>query len=98
MKKIFFIILIIGFSDISAKCMGYIVNGRCVGTEIGSSSNNNGYKSSSGLKYQYNLNNPSDRLNYKMDLDAQRRDSLNVEPSRRLDRGHGQNGGGIYGY
>ena len=42
------------------------------------------------------MSNPSDRLNYGVDLDAQMRDQLSVDPSRSLDRGLGQFGGGIY--
>mgnify|MGYP006976396917 CR=1 FL=1 len=57
--------------------------------------NNSGYNSSSGTRYQYDLSNPSDRLRYSTDLDAQRRDQMNLNPSRKLDQGIGQFGGGI---
>jgi len=59
-------------------------------------SSNNAYEGSSGARYQYDMSNPSDRLNYGVDLDAQMRDQLSVDPSRGLDRGLGQFGGGIY--
>lgn len=57
---------------------------------------NNGYESSFGNKYQYDMSDPSDRIDYSIDVDAQMRDRLSVEPSRDLDRGLGQYGGGIY--
>ena len=58
---------------------------------------NNGpnYQGSSGTHYQYDLSNPSDQLRYSTDLSAQRNDSLSVNPGVSLDRGLGQNGGGI---
>ena len=52
------------------------------------------YEGMSGKKYQYDLSDPSDRLEYQMDLDAQMRDKLNVDPSIDLDRDLGQRGGG----
>ena len=54
------------------------------------------YEGSSGTKYQYDLSDHSDKLDYSIDLDAQMRDSLSVDPSRSLDQGLGQYGGGIY--
>jgi len=42
------------------------------------------------------MSNPSDRIDYSVDVDAQRRDQMNVDPSRSLDQGLGQYGGGIY--
>ncbi|SMM99367.1 hypothetical protein SPONN_502 [uncultured Candidatus Thioglobus sp.] len=42
------------------------------------------------------MSDPSDRIDYSIDVDAQMRDRLSVEPSRDLDRGLGQYGGGIY--
>jgi|SaaInlStandDraft_7_1057024.scaffolds.fasta_scaffold21022_4 hypothetical protein len=56
----------------------------------------NNYQSSSGARYQYDMSNPSDRIDYSVDVDAQRRDQMNVDPSRSLDQGLGQYGGGIY--
>ncbi|MQW91551.1 hypothetical protein GFH30_05665 [Acinetobacter wanghuae] len=53
------------------------------------------YQSSTGTNYQYNLNNAVDRNNYSIDLDAQRRDQMSLNPTRSLDRGIGQFGGGI---
>ncbi|MCI7352182.1 MAG: hypothetical protein PUK61_03485 [[Actinobacillus] rossii] len=55
-----------------------------------------GYQSSTGTRYQYDMSNPSERLNYSLDLDAQRRDSNSLDLNRELDRGLGQQGGGIY--
>lgn len=43
-----------------------------------------------GNKYQYDLTDLNDQLSYKMDLDAQMRDKLSVNPTRN------KNGGGIY--
>jgi hypothetical protein len=53
------------------------------------------YQSDAGTSYQYDLSDPLDRLDYLLDLDAQMRDQLSVNPSRLLDRGLGQYGGGI---
>lgn len=57
---------------------------------------NQGYQGSSGAKYQYDLNNPADRNRYNIDLDAQRRDTMKINPGS-LDELKGQNGGGFYG-
>lgn len=43
-----------------------------------------------GNKYQYDLTDLNDQLSYKMDLDAQMRDQLSINPTRN------KNGGGIY--
>jgi len=56
------------------------------------------YTGMSGTKYQYDMSNPTDSLNYSVDLDAQMRDQMNVNPNVDLDRGIGQVGGGVYGY
>lgn len=45
--------------------------------------------------YQYDLNKPSDRMNYGYDTDAQRRDQMSTNPNRTLDRNTNQRGGGI---
>ena len=84
-----------------AGCVGPVVNGECLsGTEVqgyGDNSNNDsGYRSNSGTGYQYDLNNPSDSIRYSTDLDAQRRDQMNLNTRRNLDRRAGQYGGGIY--
>jgi len=58
-------------------------------------SNDNEYKyvsPSSGLKYKYDLSNPSDAIRYEVDPSAQIRDSVN--PRVELDRGLGYQGGG----
>lgn len=49
-----------------------------------------------GTRYQYDLSDPTDRVSYSIDLDAQMRDKLSVDPNRNLDRNMGQVGGGIY--
>ena len=48
------------------------------------------YRDSFGNSYQYDLNNPIDKLNYEMDIDAQMRDKLSTNPTRQ------KIGGGIY--
>lgn len=88
----------------SAGCVGTVVNGRCMGTyvdhpNVGSNANRNDnsyYQGSSGTRYQYDMNNPTDRNRYSTDLDAQRRDQMNLDPRQSLDRGLGQRGGGIF--
>lgn len=52
------------------------------------------YEGSSGTKYQYDLSDPCDRLDYKLDLDAQMRDRINPDPRILLDRNLGEYGGG----
>ena len=92
------IFLVLSISTASARCVGPVVNGKCYGTEVygSESSSSGGYQGSSGSSYQYDMNNPSDRNNYSIDLNAQRRDQMSLDPSRSLDRGLGQYGGGIY--
>lgn len=87
-----------------AGCMGVIANGSCIGAEIDHpqagtrpSSSQPAYQGSSGTGYQYDLNQPTDRLRHATDLDAQTRDQMSLQPGRSLDRGLGQQGGGIYG-
>ena len=99
MRNIFIICLLVMFSTITyARCVGSVVNGQCMGTEVyGSDDSYGGYQGSSGSSYQYDLNNGSDRNSYSIDLDAQRRDQMNLN-SGNLDGLRGQQGGGIYGY
>jgi hypothetical protein len=52
------------------------------------------YEGASGKKYQYDLSDPGDQIEYELDLDAQIRDEINPDPSIDLDRGMGQVGGG----
>jgi len=52
------------------------------------------YRGSSGKEYQYDLSRPQDELRYELDLGAQMRDQLNVDPRIELDRELGQYGGG----
>lgn len=63
-----------------------------------SSSQNSNYTSSFGSNYQYDLNNQSDKLQYSIDVGAQLRDSININPNRQLESGLGQKGGGYLGY
>ncbi|WP_201353737.1 hypothetical protein [Hydrogenimonas urashimensis] len=53
------------------------------------------YEGSSGAHYKYDLSDPSDRIEYSTDLDAQMNDKMSVSPNRDLDRQMGQFGGGI---
>lgn len=64
--------------------------------------NNGGYQGSSGNRYQYDLSNQNDRLNYSVDIGAQQRDNYNnvvngTNGKVQQDRNNGQYGGGIYG-
>ena len=58
-----------------------------------SSNDEQTYESSSGNKYKYDLSDPSDRLDYSVDIGAQLDDS--VDPSVGMDRDMGEYGGGI---
>ncbi len=64
-----------------------------VGTES-STNYNSYYESSSGNRYEYNLNNRVDQIQYEYDRPAQIRDAYN--PRTGIDRSMGQYGGGIY--
>lgn len=58
---------------------------------------NAAYVGNSGARYQYDLNDPSDSLNYSVDVDANMRDSLyRNSPNVQMDRQFNQNGGGYY--
>ena len=54
------------------------------------------YRSSSGDRYQYDLNDPYDRSMYQIDIDAQQRDKLRLNNTinRNIDRFNGEIGGG----
>ena len=91
------IFLLLSANAVSARCVGSVVNGQCLGTEVYGSDDSSGYQGSSGSSYQYDLNNGSDRNSYSIDLDAQRRDQMNLN-SGNLDDLRGQQGGGIYDY
>ena len=54
-----------------------------------------GYESSFGNRYEYDLNNPSDRVMYEVDPNAQIRDSIDVNPVRDVERSIGEYGGGV---
>ncbi|XKH60753.1 hypothetical protein LG290_02945 [Halomonas sediminis] len=56
--------------------------------------NSGGYESSSGNRYEYDLNDPADRVRYGSDPSAQIRDRTN--PRVGIDRDMDQYGGGIY--
>jgi len=66
------------------------------GHENNQNGSNNNYESTTGTRYQYDMSDPSDRVDYGVDIDAQMRDQLSVDPSRNLDQGLGEYGGGIY--
>jgi hypothetical protein len=55
----------------------------------------NGYRSSFGSTYEYDLSNPLDRVQYGADPKAKLRDRLDVNPQRRIERNIGQHGGGV---
>lgn len=107
---IFLSIALMTTTNAYAGCIGTVVNGNCLGSYIDNpyvGSNNNRseqsqmpsehrYSGSSGSSYQYDRNDPSDQLRYSTDMGAQRRDQLNNNLNQKLDRGLGQNGGGIY--
>ena len=65
-------------------------------TSIYSNSSSRGYESSTGNRYQYDLSDPGDRVEYGVDVDAQMRDDMSINPTRELDRGLGEYGGGVY--
>ena len=98
MKKVIMLVclfsLVLFIGSVSARCVGPVVNGRCLGTEVyGSDDQQGSYRGSSGAYYQYDLNKPADRNRYGYDYDAQRRDQRNsLYPARILD---GYTGGGI---
>ena len=52
----------------------------------GQNNSNGGYETSFGNKYEYDLSNPSDRIRYEVDPSAQLRDSIDVNPTRELER------------
>ena len=100
MKKLIvwvcFLFLVMGVSIAPARCVGPVVNGECLGTEVyGSDDDDDSYTGSSGSSYQYDLNDPRDQNDYSTDLDAQRRDQMSTDPGRKLDKKTGQYGGGI---
>ena len=100
--KILLSSVVICFSAYShAGCVGPVVNGECLsGTDVygydSGSNSDSGYESNSGTRYQYDLSDPGDSIEYSTDLDAQRRDQMNTDPGRYLDRNSGQYGGGGY--
>jgi len=54
-----------------------------------------GFESSFGNRYEYDLSDPSDRVMYEVDPAAQLRDSTDVNPVRELERDLGEHGGGV---
>jgi hypothetical protein len=61
-----------------------------------SSNTSNGYTGSFGRKYQYDLSNPSDRVQYNADPAAKLRDRIDPGPFKGLEQNTGQSGGGVY--
>ena len=101
MKKVCVIIvcsLVLFVGSVSARCIGPVVNGKCMGTIVpGTDGGGGGYQGVGGTTYQYDQNNPLDWNKYYLDRDAQRRDQMNTDPRVNSDREQGQYGGGIYG-
>ena len=60
------------------------------------SSSQKRYKNSFGNLYQYELNNPVDRIKYKSDPGAQLRDRVTPNSYRDIEKNTLQEGGGIY--
>jgi len=54
-----------------------------------------GYESSFGNRYEYDLSKPGDRIRYEVDPAAQIRDSVDVNPVREVEQSIGQHGGGV---
>ena len=97
MNKIFLVVLFfVGTSSAYARCESYDYNCYYQNQYNSSNDTRSQYKGSSGARYQYDLSNPIDKMNYDMDYGAQIRDQINVNPSRSLDRQMNQYGGGIY--
>ena len=55
------------------------------------------YESGSGNRYKYDLSNPGDRIEYKLDIDAQINDKIKmpVNPGVKMDRDLNHYGGGL---
>jgi len=93
------LVISFGASTSFAGCIGTVVMGKCTGTEIDNvgTPEPRGYESNSGARYEYDMSDPSDQIEYQYDYDAQRRDQMNRNnPSRQLDRDSGEYGGGFY--
>ena len=58
-------------------------------------SNQYPYEGISGTRYQYDLTQPYDQIEYQTDIDAQLRDQIAVDPGISIDQGIGQFGGGV---
>lgn len=69
-----------------------IISGYNRGTD---SSKSKTYKSSFGNKYEYDLSKPIDQIKYDIDLKAQQRDELDINPVRDLERDLGEYGAGV---
>ena len=93
---LFIFVSLISF-DLQSRCIGPTVNGECLGEEVyGEESSEEGYEGNSGQKYQYDLNDPSDTIDYSLDLDAQKRDRNSTSTKKQADEELGEYGGGIY--
>lgn len=53
-----------------------------------------GYKSRFGSEYEYDLSKPTDQIRYEVDVGAQMRDEMDVDPRREIEQDMGQYGGG----
>jgi hypothetical protein len=60
------------------------------------SNSSSGYNTSFGNTYQYNLQNPVDRVRYNSDPSARLRDRVTPNPYKNIERNTLQRGGGIY--
>ena len=100
MKKICAMVvcsLVLFVGSTSARCIGPVVNGRCLGTIVsGDDEPQQSYRGVSGNQYQYDLNKRSDYNQYIYDIDAQRRDQMNIDPGIEQEDESRQHGGGIY--
>jgi hypothetical protein len=52
------------------------------------------YKSIVGNEYEYDLSKPSDQIKYEVDVGAQMRDEMDIDPRREIEQDMGQHGGG----
>lgn len=87
--------LVLFIGSAYARCVGPVVNGKCLGTVVYGTDSQDSYRGSSGNNYQYDLNRPTDQNRYIYDHDAQRRDQMSNNPGVNTDRNNGQYGGGL---
>lgn len=70
MKKLLligFILLVLCVGAVSAKCIGPVVNGESLGSEVyGEDDSQDSFQNNSGATYQYDLNKPQIKINTYM--------------------------------